>query len=107
MVQTIFRPLTLTAVCLALALFSIAGCEEKAPNPVQKYGDELIKSYDKSKQTQAMVDIVLIKRAISMFNVQNGRYPESIEEIESFATMKIPDDLVEYDPSTGSITKVQ
>ncbi len=80
--------------------------EELTPmNAVEKYGGVMSKTLKKSK---AMDDLLYIKNKINTFQIQEGRYPDSLNElVEKKYLDKLPEPpkgmSFHYEPSTGKV----
>ena len=91
-------------ISLALLIFFtqlIAGCEQK--NPVSEYGDALISAYEKGKRGGEEANLKSIKDTIQTYYAANGKYPETIKEIEGLLGSPINADFYQYNPETGEI----
>ncbi|MCM8772811.1 MAG: hypothetical protein NC926_01225 [Candidatus Omnitrophica bacterium] len=74
-------------------------------NAPLKYGATIEKTMKKAK---AMEDILYLKNKINTFQIQEGRYPESLDElVEKKYIEKIPNPpkgmKFVYDPKTGKV----
>ncbi|MCX8083124.1 MAG: hypothetical protein N3D17_07035 [bacterium] len=80
--------------------------EELTPfNALEKYGGVMGTAMKKSK---AMDDVLYLKNKINTFQIQEGRYPSSLNElVEKHYIERIPEPpkgmSFRYDPSTGNI----
>lgn len=80
--------------------------EELTPmNAVEKYGGVMGKTFKKSK---AMDDLLYMKNKINTFQVQEGRYPYSLNElVEKNYLEKLPEPpkgmAFHYDASSGKV----
>lgn len=72
-------------------------------NPVEEYGDTVIKTYKGTQQFGRDIDIKQLQESIKTFHVAHGRYPKDLKEIRDFTGLKLDDDKYDYDPSTGII----
>jgi len=97
-----------------LFLFIFSGCNKKKKeeenkltplNAPMKYGETMGKAMKKAK----IMDVVLpLKNAIDTFQIEEGRYPESLQELVDKGYIKeIPKPPkgmnYYYDPKTGKI----
>jgi hypothetical protein len=104
------------AGCVCLLFFS--GCRKKSAsnsgeelnpmNAAAKYGNVMSRTL---KQAKSMDSTLYIKNKITSFQVQEGRYPQSLQElVEKGFIEKIPDPpkgmQYVYNPGNGSL-KVQ
>src|SRR3990172_2299924 len=66
---------------LPLLLVAFVSCESKNPgkdesrNPVEKYGDDVMKAYKGTQQFGKQMDVKNLQDAIRSFQVMNSRYP--------------------------------
>jgi hypothetical protein len=80
--------------------------EELTPlNAPKKYGETMGRAMKKAK---AMDDILYLKNKINTFQIQEGRYPNSLDElVEKGYIEKLPQPpegmKFVYDPKTGSV----
>ncbi len=82
-----------------LVALSFLGCDR---NPVEEFGEDLMVSYEKSRGAADEASLQAIQRYIRSFRAMNGRYPESIEELER--SLGVGYDLEPYDYDSGSGT---
>ena len=100
-------------LCVLFILLSFVSCsrkkkaeEELTPfNAVEKYGGVMGTALKKSK---AMDDVLYLKNKINTFQIQEGRYPSSLNElVEKKYIEELPQPpkgmTFHYDPSTGSV----
>ena len=85
--------------CLLASLF--VGCES---NPVEKVGEELLVSYNRSRDAADEANLQAMQRCIRTYRALNGRYPESLEELKDSASSGFDPGLYDYDPRTGHLT---
>ena len=99
-------------LCL-LTLLLVVSCSRKKKaeekltpfNAAEKYGGVMGTALKRSK---AMEDILYLKNKINTFQIQEGRYPSSLDElVEKKYIEKLPQPpagmTFHYDPSTGSV----
>ncbi len=102
--------------CAALVLLmslGLASCKQKEKpaeeltplNAIEKYGGVMGSALKKSK---AMDDVLYMKNKINTFQIQEGRYPYSLNElVEKQYLEKLPEPpkgaTFHYDASTGKI----
>lgn len=72
-------------------------------NPVEKYGDTVIKTYKGTQQFGKEVSLKQLQESIKAFHATHGRYPKDLGEISDFTGLTLDDDKYDYDPSTGVI----
>jgi hypothetical protein len=74
------------------------GCYMKSLGEAQKTADKTI-------------DVSYINQALQLFNVQEGRYPKTLQELVPNYVAKIPDaplgSKIVYDPASGTVKVVQ
>lgn len=87
---------------IGLIIFVIS-CESK--NPVEQYGDALIKTYKDTQQFGAKTTVKNLQESIKAFYAANGRYPNDLKELEDFTGITLDSSKYEYDPSKGTITQ--
>lgn len=85
--------------CL-VALF-LAGCDR---SPVEEFADEMLVSYERSRTAADEASLQAIQRYIRSYRAMNGRYPESIEELESALGTGYDLEPYDYDPGSGTLT---
>ena len=101
-----------SVVCLLIfvLLFCTGGCGKgedtgvDAPdsdNALEEYSSTLLNSLDKGKRAQIQGSLPAIRLRIDQFKLNNGRYPESLEEISM--PPEIPLHLLSYNPETGEV----
>jgi len=92
-----------TAVITAMFCFALAGCE----NPIEKGGDEVIKAMDRTQAVADATTMTALNNAARSYKSMNGKYPESIEELEHFVGEYIDREKFEYDPTQGKVSLKQ
>jgi len=78
----------------------VAGCE----NPIEKGGDEVINAMKRSQAVADSATLSTLNNAAQSYRTMNGKYPESIEELEHFTGETIDSEKFEYDPVTGKVS---
>jgi len=104
---------TIVLVLFVLSSVFMVSCKKKEQsgenltpmNAVEKYGGVMSKTLKKSK---AMDGMMYIKNKINTFQMQEGRYPSSLNElVEKRYLDKLPEPpkgmTFNYDPATGNI----
>ncbi|HOK56060.1 MAG TPA: hypothetical protein PKV21_03035 [bacterium] len=104
----------ISAISVIIVLVFISGCgkkkeEELTPlNAPLKYGEVMSKTMKKAK---AMDGVIYLKNKINTFQIQEGRYPYSLDElvekgyIKKEEMPKPPEGMkFVYNPKTGEIT---
>ncbi len=76
---------------------------ESAKEIVQQYGQGLVKSVDKARGVQAKIDLDSVKDAVRNYQVENGRYPSSLDAIKNYVRPNIDLSAFNYDPATGNV----
>ena len=85
--------------CL-VALFFV-GCDR---SPVEEVADEMLVSYKIYRTAADEASLQAIQRYIRSYRAMNGRYPESMEELESSIGRGYDLDPYDYDPGSGTLT---
>ena len=99
-ILSVKRTIVMVLVIQAVICF---GCESK--NPVEQYGDTLIKSYKNTQQVGDRTSLQNLKESINAFNAAHGRYPNDLKELAEFTGIALDSTKYEYDPSTGKIVQ--
>ena len=76
---------------------------ETSKEIVEGYEHTLVTAPDKARATQGKLDKDAVQTAIRDFQLDNGRYPSSLDEVKG----KVPGMDVgkfNYDPNTGTVT---
>ncbi len=77
---------------------------ESAKQIVNNYEKTLVTSIDRAKGAQAQVDLGAIQDAIRNFQMENGRYPNSLDAIKSYLRPGTDLSAFNYDAGTGAVT---
>jgi hypothetical protein len=93
------------AVILIGLTIIFASCKDK--NPVEQYGDTLIKTYKNTQQFGDRTSLQNLQESTKAFHAANGRYPNDLKELEGFTGTALDSNKYEYDPSRGTITQKQ
>ena len=100
-------------ICCLVLLFLFTSCGKKKDaesltpmNAASKYGEVMGRALKKSS---AMQDILYLKNKINTFQIQEGRFPNSLEEIKEKRYIdKLPDPPAGmkfvYDSTTGKVS---
>lgn len=106
----IVHSLLITAFALAL----LAGCGEKpssqgkAVNPADITNNTLVNAKRTADKT---IDVSYLNQAIQLFNVQEGRYPKTLDELTPKYVAKLPDVplgyKLDYDANKGEVTVIR
>lgn len=75
----------------------------KGKNPAEEVSDTLIGVYEGSKIESQQATLKSIQNAIRIYHAQNGRYPESLEDVESLMDTPLDIDMYEYNPENGVV----
>lgn len=84
--------------CLAVLL--LAGCDR---NPVEEFGEQMMVSYERASETADEATLQALRRSIRSYRALNGRYPESLEELQAAVGAGVDLEAYAYDPETGSL----
>lgn len=79
-------------------------CKEKPKTAFDEYGDALIDSYRKAQKTETITNLDTIRKAISMYYAEKGKYPESLKDINEYLRSEIDLSKYIYDSNTGKVT---
>jgi hypothetical protein len=85
--------------CLVALFFT--GCDR---SPVEEFADEMLASYEISRTAADEASLQAIQRYIRSYRAMNGRYPESMEELESALGTGYDLEPYDYDPGSGTLT---
>ena len=91
-------------VLSVLLILATAGCDSEV-NPVKEFGDSMIESVETSKKFADEMTFLNIKKALQMYYAENGKYPETLKDIEDFMDSPIDTESYEYNPETGELSK--
>lgn len=102
------------ALCLsATALVSLTGCgqnsstqtQSASTNPADITNNVLVNSKRTADKT---IDVSYLNQALQLFNVQEGRYPKTLDELTPKYVAKLPDPplgyKLNYDAAKGEVT---
>ncbi len=73
-------------------------------NPVESYVNGLKGSVERAKGAQAEEDIGDIRTAIQTYQMDNGRYPASLDAVKPYVRAGIDMSKYNYSPADGSIS---
>ena len=86
-------------------LATIFACDNKPKNPVAKYGDTMINSYQKGKQAGVSGNLDAVKNAIQAYHAANDKYPQNLDEIKPLLGGSDMDlSKYDYNPENGNVT---
>lgn len=77
---------------------------ESAKDIVEGYSRGLKTSLDRAKLAQTRTDLGAIKDAVRNYQVDNGKFPASLEDIKSYLRGGVDLSLFAYDPATGAVS---
>ena len=77
---------------------------EPAKEIVEGYSKGLATSLDEAKLAQTRTDLGAIKDAVRNYQVDNGKFPASLDDIKSYLRGGTDLGLFSYDPATGNVT---
>lgn len=107
--KTIYS-LLITAFALAL----LTGCNDKSStqsqnvNPADVTNNVLVNSKRTADKT---IDVSYLNQAIQLFNVQEGRYPKTLDELTPKYVAQLPTPplgyKLDYDANKGEVTVVR
>lgn len=89
----------LVAVAGMLLLVAV-GCGE---NPFEQYGTEVIQAHGRAKKTRARANLQALRTAIQQYHIEEGRFPDSLTDLDLVYSEGFDLDLYTYDPATGSV----
>jgi hypothetical protein len=95
------RHVAAASVALFLLLLAL-GCGE-GQNPVQQYGEEVLKAKARVERVRAQADVKALETAIQQYYLENGRFPTSLSDLPIVQRQGIDVSLYVYDPTTGTI----
>jgi competence protein ComGC len=91
-----------TALGALVLLVLVFGCGE-GQNPIQQYGEEVLKAKGRVERARAQANIKALETAIQQYYVDNGRFPASLSDLPIVQRQGIDVSLYTYDPATGNI----
>lgn len=86
--------------CL-VAVF-VLGCDR---NPADQVGEEMLASYDRSMEAAEEASRQAMERYIRSYRALNGRYPESLQDLQGPVSGHFDPERYAYDPRTGTLTE--
>ncbi len=92
-------------VSFVLVLLTGACSEEK--NPVQQYGNTMIRSLNSAEKAAQKAHLAELRKAVQDFQSAQGRYPADLDELKLHSGLSVPTDGFRYDPVTGVISEGQ
>jgi hypothetical protein len=96
-------PHSLLVVAAALTLLS--GCGEKSTSQLQSTNAADINNplVNAKRVADKTIDVSYLNQALQLFNVQEGRYPKSLEELTPKYVAKLPTPPLGYKLSYDSV----
>lgn len=91
-----------SASVVLVFLFLALGCGE-GQNPVQQYGEKVLKAKGRVERVRAQVDIKTLETAIQQYYLDHGRFPASLSDLPIVQRQGLDVSLYAYDPATGNI----
>jgi hypothetical protein len=73
-------------------------------DPIGEYGEGLLDTMDRGKATVNVANMKNLENAVRIYRTQNGKYPESLEEVKDMMNTPVDLSLYDYDPSSGRVT---
>jgi hypothetical protein len=110
-------------ICWLPLVLALAGCGERAPGKAEGTNDsasspltapvDYLGAIGKAQQTAVKtIDITSIQQAIQMFHVDQGHFPQDLDELVTEKFMprlpELPHGMkYSYDPATGNVKAVK
>jgi hypothetical protein len=85
---------------LLLPVFLTISCKQ---DPIKEYGNEVIDAYDRAGGTVDIANLRGLQNAVQMYRTQNGRYPDSLEDVAGFMNSQVNLNKYQYNPDTGKV----
>jgi len=105
-----FTPHLLAAAC-ALTLTSSCGDKSSAPATSTNAADINNPLVNAKRVADKTIDVSYLNQALQLFNVQEGRYPKTLEELTPKYVAQLPTPplgyKINYDPVKGEATVVR
>ncbi len=83
-----------------LGSFILTSCDSRQANPVDTYVGAVKNAGEVSKT--ASLDAV--RQSIVAYHAANGKYPESLQDVEDMVGSRLDVSRYNYDPQTGTVT---
>lgn len=77
---------------------------ESSKDIVNNYEKTLVTSIDRAKGAQAKVDLGAIQDAVRNFQVENGKYPDSLDAVKGFLRPGTDLSAFNYDAGSGMVS---
>ncbi len=77
---------------------------ESAKQIVNNYEKTLVTSIDRAKGAQAEVDLGAVQDAVRNYQMENGRYPDTLNAVKSYLRPGTDLSAFNYDAGTGTVT---
>jgi hypothetical protein len=86
-----------------LIIIFLSGCSEG--REAVREADKIVKDYSEGlieapKKTEIITEIAIIRKALEIYKIDKGRYPESLTELK--IKIKYPDEY-QYDKENGKV----
>jgi predicted small lipoprotein YifL len=101
------------ALLVAVALPWLAGCGEKSgsPAPSTNAADVNNPLVNAKRDADKTIDVSYLNQACQLYNVQEGRYPKTLDELTPKYVAKLPVPplgyKLNYDAAKGEVTVVR
>ena len=97
------RYTALVSAALA-ALTLLPSCQDKPKNPISTYADTVIDAGKRAGKIGKHQALEELKEMIRNYRATEGRYPESLTELEKSMARPIDLSRFDYNPETGEVT---
>lgn len=101
------------SLLVAAALTLLSGCGEKPTSQIQSTNAADINNplVNAKRVADKTIDVSYLNQALQLFNVQEGRYPKTLEELTPKYVAKLPTPplgyKLSYDSIKGDVTVVR
>lgn len=96
----------ITTGIIILSFFLITGCkgENKEPKgPVRDYYNGMLRALDRAKDAQRQANLQALRTTIAQYRAENGKNPESLEELKGQLGEGFRFEDYLYNPETGEV----
>jgi hypothetical protein len=97
--RTLLRALGATIILGAFPW--LAGCGEQKPK--KENIDEIVQAQDRARRVRAQADIQAIHSALQEHQIQNGRFPDRLEDLPFVTDRNIDTSWYAYDAASGQV----
>ena len=100
-------------LCAASAVVLLAGCGEKSGSQAQSTNPADINNplVNAKRTADKTIDVSYLNQALQLFNVQEGRYPKTLDELTPKYVAQLPTPplgyKLNYDATKGEVTVVR